>query len=486
MITSAEMFGAFNRLALAMVVQEFQAAFSGNDLPAVVDQTAPQSVAPAQAEIEPSVASSPEPGLAAFLPTFSAPAGQTLLGLTPPLAPSAPVSLSPVYFSQVSAPALLATRVVMDDAGWNGIGQNNAGQSNVGQSNVGQSNAGLTAGPAPSAPDSAAAASSNGIGVAANPDTVDFDTADSNAPGQSATPQSPAPADAAATPASAASAIEMLSTMGASVAFGLTSIAPPGAAQDGISTQEEGAAGDESLLSSSAKIQISKPGLEAPPVVRDQSPVRAVTSPANSATVADSHADVADIAAGIKDAPALDGALTNHASGEASLAPLSTPAPTQRPDALPSDNRAAAFVARLDPSSGVASLQMESAGVIDSYILNAAMIPGWPLQRPFEPLGPEALGAHQPALQAMDDEELVDYLAGMGANEALSERIRKASDDPVRRRKLLRTLVIFIAIVTTIVDAMRAEIEALVAELRAGQSPGVALAPHSRRRMLLE
>jgi hypothetical protein len=269
-----------------------------------------------------------------------------------------------------------------------------------------------------------------------------------------------------------------LSGAGASLALGSAPIAPPTASLDNASMEEGGAIADAGLPPSVTKVQVATPG--ATLLAGNQTPGRAATAPTNA--TASSPSEVADATA--KGVSAL-GIAQNRASGDASPAPLSALA--QRQDAAPVADQTAAFAERLDPSGGgAAPLQMESAGVIDSFILNAAMIPGWPLQRPFEPLGPEAMGAYQPLLQGMDEEELVDYLAAMGANDALNERIRKASDDPVRRRKLLRSLVILIAVVTTIIDSMRAEIEALVADLRAGQTPGVALAPHSGRRLLLE
>ncbi len=102
-----------------------------------------------------------------------------------------------------------------------------------------------------------------------------------------------------------------------------------------------------------------------------------------------------------------------------------------------------------------AALQTERAGVIASFILNAAMLPGWP-ERRFLPQTPFTDGLAQP--KAMTEEELQAYLASLGLpaqNTQQAEAARRAG----RRRQWL-------AFITALAGQLAIAVQALQDELK--------------------
>lgn len=120
----------------------------------------------------------------------------------------------------------------------------------------------------------------------------------------------------------------------------------------------------------------------------------------------------------------------------------------------------------LDPIAGRPgeTEQMERAGVIASFILNAAMIPGWPPPRPIEPAsvaGPE-FARRLAKADTKEDEQLLLLLLRMQMRDP--EKIRRLFEAiaPARRRsKLLAFLAVLVTGVRTVMEEMVRELEAL-------------------------
>lgn len=132
-------------------------------------------------------------------------------------------------------------------------------------------------------------------------------------------------------------------------------------------------------------------------------------------------------------------------------------------DALPLNLDLSALTA-LAPADG----QTERAGVIASFILNAAMIPGWPFPRPIElALGramvPDPLPVPHPA---MNDAEAMTYLANMGAAEKLLARIRELLGRMTRLPRVLAALAVLLTTLGLVLSALREELEAMAEERR--------------------
>lgn len=120
----------------------------------------------------------------------------------------------------------------------------------------------------------------------------------------------------------------------------------------------------------------------------------------------------------------------------------------------------------LDPIAGRPgeTEQTERAGVIASFILNAAMIPGWPPPRPIEPAsvaGPE-FARRLAKADTKEDEQLLLLLLRMQMRDP--EKIRRLFEAiaPARRRsKLLAFLAVLVTGVRTVMEEMVRELEAL-------------------------
>jgi hypothetical protein len=103
-------------------------------------------------------------------------------------------------------------------------------------------------------------------------------------------------------------------------------------------------------------------------------------------------------------------------------------------------------------------LQTERTGIIDSSILNAAMIPGWPFQS--QPATPELVAGAK-----ITEEDALAYLANLGADEALVEKLRKAK--PPVGKKLLIYLATLMTALETVIDTLADELAKLAGDEKA-------------------
>jgi hypothetical protein len=119
----------------------------------------------------------------------------------------------------------------------------------------------------------------------------------------------------------------------------------------------------------------------------------------------------------------------------------------------------------------VSGAAMERAGIIASCILNAAMIPGWPAPRPFELAAGRALVPERlPPGAPIDENEALNYLAGIGASRSLLDRIRELTRSVVRRLKLLLGLAVLATLMTEALRTLQDELTALAEELEAAEA----------------
>jgi hypothetical protein len=126
-------------------------------------------------------------------------------------------------------------------------------------------------------------------------------------------------------------------------------------------------------------------------------------------------------------------------------------------------------------------LQTERTGIIDSFILNAAMIPGWPFQ--IQPATPELVAGAK-----ISEEEALTYLANLGAHEALLEKLRKAK--PPVGKKLLIYLATLLTALETVIDTVAAELAMLAGDEKALEERRASANSHgragARRRLYME
>ena len=110
----------------------------------------------------------------------------------------------------------------------------------------------------------------------------------------------------------------------------------------------------------------------------------------------------------------------------------------------------------------------EAGGIIASFILNAAMIPGWPPPRLPETIEEQVadLATRLQVSPEMSAEDLMDYLAKFGVNEQLLERLRKAQLPPATTMKVLGYLAVLMTAISTIFASLKEEVAQLVAELK--------------------
>lgn len=108
------------------------------------------------------------------------------------------------------------------------------------------------------------------------------------------------------------------------------------------------------------------------------------------------------------------------------------------------------------------ALQTERAGVIASFILNAGLIPALPA--PPAPVPAQALSNPAAAVVPpgqIDDEAALTYLANLGADQALIEKIRKMSRRPVPGKRVLVGLAALMTALTVVTEAIAEEIATL-------------------------
>ncbi|WP_140943029.1 hypothetical protein [Prosthecodimorpha hirschii] len=160
---------------------------------------------------------------------------------------------------------------------------------------------------------------------------------------------------------------------------------------------------------------------------------------------------------------------------------------------------AAAGLPLADPATLSAAAADGRAGtIIDSMILNAAMIPGWPRPRPLTGALPEeeamrarkaaagqaADGAEEPSL--VGEALLLSYLAALGVGEAMMARIRTLLVDENRRRNFLLFLARILKALKSIMASLKEELKRMREEQEAPPEPdpGTDMLPRGRRHRL--
>jgi hypothetical protein len=105
-------------------------------------------------------------------------------------------------------------------------------------------------------------------------------------------------------------------------------------------------------------------------------------------------------------------------------------------------------------------LPSERTGIIASAILNAAVIPGWPPPRPIE----SEAAAQLTPVPKMSDEEMLTYIANLGANPMLIEKARKMLANRRNGKKILFYLAILMTALSVVIDRLANEFSALTDE----------------------
>lgn len=116
-------------------------------------------------------------------------------------------------------------------------------------------------------------------------------------------------------------------------------------------------------------------------------------------------------------------------------------------------------------------MQAERAGVIASFILNAAMIPGWPPPRAIEGAAP-----HQAFAKAMSsapltpgETEMLMFLAHLIRNPALVERLMRLSERMLRRSRILAAFAMLFTGLKELVEVVKEELQSLEEDLEDGE-----------------
>jgi hypothetical protein len=99
---------------------------------------------------------------------------------------------------------------------------------------------------------------------------------------------------------------------------------------------------------------------------------------------------------------------------------------------------------------------IERSGIIASFILNAAMVPGWP--KPHQAGGLDVAGPQRDP--SISDEEALKYLANLGASEAVLEKLGKILRKGPPGRKILLGLAALLTALTVVIDTIRDEMMA--------------------------
>ncbi|QJP15547.1 hypothetical protein G3545_18935 [Starkeya sp. ORNL1] len=109
----------------------------------------------------------------------------------------------------------------------------------------------------------------------------------------------------------------------------------------------------------------------------------------------------------------------------------------------------------------------ERAGIIASFVLNAAMIPGWPPPRPIESARPDAAIAVHQLQMGVDEKETADYLARLGVPASLLARLAAWLEAFKRRARILFGLMILLGSTLAVLRGLKEEDEADEDELAA-------------------
>lgn len=132
-----------------------------------------------------------------------------------------------------------------------------------------------------------------------------------------------------------------------------------------------------------------------------------------------------------------------------------------------------------------------AAGIIESAILNAAMIPGYPRPRPL--VGVETEQVRNPALalepnpeaDPLDEARITAFLAILGLPEAMMARIRAMLADDERRKGFLLTLMRMLKMVKLVLGSVREELEKIAEDLEEELARHGERTPQGRHRLTL-
>lgn len=116
--------------------------------------------------------------------------------------------------------------------------------------------------------------------------------------------------------------------------------------------------------------------------------------------------------------------------------------------------RAAGAAGLLPELAGLAGKGPAMAGMAPALIINAAMIPGWPL--PGFAQGSMAAPAFRP--RRMSEAEWLEHLAAEGLNPALLEALRQLRAKPAPKRRLLRFFAMLLAALASLLETIEAEL----------------------------
>lgn len=114
-----------------------------------------------------------------------------------------------------------------------------------------------------------------------------------------------------------------------------------------------------------------------------------------------------------------------------------------------------------------ASSSAQETGLLSLVILNAAMIPGWPHERPNQnSVGKPAPASDKQAPEQEDisDEEMMTYLAKLGLHPALLETLKKQISSNGFSRKMMMWLTGMVAVIGLVIETLRREAEEIVPE----------------------
>ncbi len=123
-----------------------------------------------------------------------------------------------------------------------------------------------------------------------------------------------------------------------------------------------------------------------------------------------------------------------------------------------------AFTALSSASGG--PMQVERAGVIASFVLNAAFTPGWPLAAPYVELAERKVLEEQAhPFASVDEKRVCEYLANFGLSAAFLEKLLASAGKPAAEKNLLQRLAELLSVVSIIFSSIGAELESFFEEL---------------------
>ncbi len=236
--------------------------------------------------------------------------------------------------------------------------------------------------------------------------------------------------------------------LGAAASVQLAALPAPGIATGG-EAQDADAQHAADTNGDAARSTTDRPDIAARTAARDSATIGTTTSETGGR----------DASAGARDglSPPTHGAATDIDARHGRAAALADGAPRE---AAALADRAEAIAAALRGASG--GQQAERAGIIASFMLNAAMLPGWPGERRFEPpRGESARWPLPPVPTGLSETDLLTYLANMGLRPSPAARLMRGVRQIGRRLRLLLGLGLLLARIRLVLRTLKDEFEAL-------------------------